>query len=565
MKRKKSNFIIKTLFGFAIFLVFILILQYFMPNLVHVPFQEYQQTEENQIAVIYEDEIISTQAAIIDSQTYLSINVLKDYIDDSIFWDENENTLTITTNNKVIRMKTEDLLYYVNSKPLDLDFPVYQIDELSYVPTKMLEELYPIKTTYYVTNNILILDFFDKDYYKSTISNKSAKLRYEPDKKSPIAENLYLGDTVYIFNEMSYNNNNYTKVRTESGQIGYILNDKLNDFVKTKATYVPEEVNPPTLPIDKRINIVFDQITNPVANNLESKREYHDGVDVLSPTWFSFQSPNGEIRNLADKDYVDWAHGNGYQVWALLTDNFDSATSHGVISSTQTREYVIQQLLAYTSLYELDGINIDFESVPKGDGEYYVQFMRELTSRMHEQDVIVSVDMFVPKPWTSHYMRGEVGKIVDYVIVMGYDEHYGGSPVSGSVASLSWSEEAIESTLKEGVPKEKLILGIPFYTRVWTETIENGDVKVSSSAYGMNAAKTFMEDKGAEEEWREIFGQNYAEISEDDIVYKCWFEDAESVELRLKLVNEHDIAGVAAWKRGLQTDNIWSLIKDTLN
>lgn len=170
----------------------------------------------------------------------------------------------------------------------------------------------------------------------------------------------------------------------------------------------------------------------------------------------------------------------------------------------------------------------------------------------------------MPKPWTAHYNRNDVGKIADYVIVMGYDEHYAGSENAGSVASMNWSKIAIEDTLKEGVPKEKLILGIPFYARVWTETLEDGKISLSSKAYGMNGAYNFIEEKGGSFSYDEETGQNYGEAKEDNKTYKVWLEDEQSIAKRLDLVLEYDIAGAGAWKRGLEKEEIWDILKDKL-
>ena len=365
--------------------------------------------------------------------------------------------------------------------------------------------------------------------------------------------------------------NGYLKISTKDGYIGYINKKSIKEKVLNEDNSYNEEKKPelesePTevWKPDGKINLVFEQMTNVEAIRASLKKTYPKGIDVLVPTFFSFLNENGDIRNLADKTYVENAHSNGFQVWGLLTDNFDKKISHSVLSSTETREYVIKQLLAFVSIYNLDGINIDFESVPTNDGEYFIQFLREFAPLLKKQGAILSVDLFVPKPWTAHYMREEVGKIADYAIVMGYDEHYAGSKNAGSVASISWSKEGITSTLKENIPKEKLILAVPFYTRIWTEENIDGKIKLSSKAYGMNKAYEFITEKGGQFTWLENMGQYYAEVKEGNKTYKVWLEDERSLEKRLDLILQYDIAGCAAWKLWLEKEEVWNILNEKL-
>ncbi|MDE6182007.1 MAG: hypothetical protein K2F59_02215, partial [Eubacteriales bacterium] len=396
-------------------------------------------------------------------------------------------------------------------------------------------------------------------------------IRTQPDKKSPIIvkyKDLQIDKLATLVNDFS-EENEYIKIKTKDGYVGYVNKKHIdeNSLVTYSGENTPPEKEDEEIEIwkpDKKINLVFEQMTNVEAIRASLKKDYPNEIDVLVPTFFSFLNTNGDIKNLADKSYVENAHKNGFQVWGLLTDNFDKATSHSVLSSTETREYVIKQLLAYVSLYNLDGINIDFESVPSDDGEYFVQFLRELAPLLKKQGAVLSVDLFVPKPWTAHYMREEVAKVADYLIVMGYDEHYAGSKTAGSVASISWSEEAITSTLKENVPKEKLILAVPFYTRIWTEENVDGKINLSSKAYGMDSAYDFIIQKGGEFTWLEDMGQYYAEVTEDNITYKVWLEDEKSLERRLDLILKYDVAGCGAWKLWLEKDEVWNILDEKL-
>jgi len=564
-KKRSLNSTGKFLILFVILILLWAIIEWFLPNFSKVEFYEYfDEVKKDSLSIVLRDYIVplENQPTYENGEIYIPLEFIQNFVDETIFWDNAEQKLTITTENKVIRMKTDELTYYVNNKPLKLDLPVYSMNNIAFVPAKIIEQLYPIDFEYKEESKIITADFNNEDRSISKVNKKNTILRYTPDKKSPIEQRINKDEEVFVFS----GDGKYTKIRTQAGYPGYVKTSVLStpEIITAKVEEEKEE-KVELWKVEKgKINLVFDQITKVSVNNSEKKRIVHDGLDVIVPTWFSFSNKKGDIINIADKNYVDWAHKNGYQVWGLITDNFNYNISHSILTSTETREHVIKQLLAFVSLYELDGINIDFEAVPKSDGDCYLQFIREITPFMHQQGAVVSADFFVPKSWTKHYNRGAASKILDYAIVMGYDEHYAGSESSGSVASLNWSIEAIESTLNEGVEKSKLILGIPFYTRIWKEEKVNGRINLSSTAYGMQAAYDFMNEKGAKFEWLEDMGQYYAEIKENNITYKVWLEDIKSVEERVKLVDKYNIAGIGAWKRGLETENVWSLLKNHL-
>ncbi len=489
-----------------------------------------------------------------NGELYLPFDLVKEYIDSNIYRSEEKDRIIITTDDSVIRMRSEDNNAYLNGNPLELNMPVYDTD---YLPASVLEQFYPISVTYNEANNTAALSYTNIKYISATLK-KSAYIKYEPTRSSLMIKKLKKGEEV----KAASIGDKYTLIETDNGLCGYILTSCLKDTVTIPpSTHEPE---PKQLwkCTDGKANIVFDQVTNSNANTDYDRIPLRDGVDVICTTWFSFENTNGDIRNLADRAYVDKAHAEGIKVWGLITDNFDSAVSHAVLSNADTREHVIKQLLAYSSLYNLDGINIDFESVPTGDGELYVQFLRELAPMLHNEGITLSADFFVPKPWTYHYNRGKCSQVLDYVIVMGYDEHYAGSDTAGSNAEISWSREAITATLAQGVQKEKLILGIPFYTRAWT--INNSTGELGQKAMGMKAARDFLTEKGAIIKWNEAAGQNYGEVTDSVNTYKCWLEDADSLKLRLGLVWEYDIAGTAAWKSGMETKNIWDVLKQEL-
>lgn len=495
-----------------------------------------------------------------DGEIYLPFDFVKENIDSNIYRSEEGDRIIITTDNNVIRLRSDDNNAYMNGTALELNMPVYDINnKYGYLPASSLQKFYPIRLTYNKDSNTVTMENTDTVSF-SSILKMSTYLKYKPARGSLRVRRLQRYEILHFLK--LGDSDGYTLVTTEDGLCGYVPTYLL-DSIKT----VPPSVSKPSKKqlwkcTDGKANIVFDQLTNSTANTNTERMPLYDGVDVICTTWFSFEDTNGKIRNIADKNYVDLAHAKGKKVWGLITDNFDGAVSHSILSNADTRESVIKQLLAYSSLYELDGINIDFESVPQEDGELFVQFIRELAPALHNEGITLSADFYVPTQWTAHYNRGKCAEVLDYVIVMGYDQHTSGSSEVGSNAEIGWSVKAIRDTLAEDVPKEKLILGIPFYTRVWT--IANNTGSFTQKAMGMKASRDFMTEKGGIIAPDEKSGQNYAETSDLSNTYKCWFEDAYSIKNRLDAVNKYDIAGTAAWKSGFETSDIWGILKDEL-
>ncbi|WP_058486042.1 glycosyl hydrolase family 18 protein [Defluviitalea phaphyphila] len=562
MRKRKIRFI--SLFFILGIIILIFMIKKYMPNFRVVSVQEvFNNFGGEKTGLILGKDIIvmENEPKIIDEEIFLPFDFVKEYVDPYIFWDEEVEKLTITTKNKVIRMKTDELTYYVNQQPLTLQLPLRKFGDVPYISFSFLKDLFNIEANYNEENNIVIMDYTTDVKKIGEIITKKAPIRYEGNIKSPILKKLILEDKVRIFEE----NEDWYYVRTEDGIIGYIAKKHIGNIETIQGEELEvEDISPSWKPVEGKINLVWDQVFKPEDSEASYKFNEIKGLDVLSPSWFSIENENGDLKNIASKKYVDWAHSKGYQVWAMITNPFtDSDLTHKVLSNTDKRENIIKQLLAFASLYDLDGINIDFESLRTETGEYYVQFIRELTPLLKEQGLVVSVDMYVPSGWTRHYNRAEVGKVVDYIIVMAYDEHWSTSPESGSVASIGWVEEGIKNTLEE-VPKEKVILGLPYYTRLWKEEIIDGEIQVSSRAYGMARGENILKENNVEPVWLEDIGQYYGEYKEGDITYKIWLEEERSIEEKVKLVDKYDLAGVAGWKRGLEKEEIWDVLYEYL-
>lgn len=551
-KPKFGSLKLTLLLVFAVLLLFILNITLLNK---HVDFWQHHGLDKAQSAnLIIESTPVGDGIAEYDGIKYISLTALKKHIDPNIYYNSEEGRVIITTDKDVLRINTGESEYLLNDDRLELNFPVYDDNGKIYMPVEITESIYGIQASELNGGAFFSLD---RNFSRGTVLKKTKLYAYPED---PEYFSKVKKDTeVLVYG--SQNGRSLVKIMTEgknAGFVGYIKDELLNIEPNTaKSSEKTAELWQP----DQKINLIFDQISNASGAAVTIAGGRPKGTNVICPTWFSFEGTNGEIVNKANKDYVNWAKTNGLKVWGLLTDNFDGTVSHAVLTDDETRAYVIEQIIAYALMYDLDGINIDFESVPSDDGKYWIQFLRELVPICHQNGLIVSADLFVPKRWTAHYNRREVGETVDYVIVMGYDEHYSGSDKAGSVASLDWSKQAIEATLSAGVPKEKLILGIPFYTRLW---LEAADGSLETAAYSMDAALEKLNENNANITFDEETGQNYGEYTDDLGRHRCWLEDADSVKARIGLVNENDIAGVAEWKLRMQSDGIFELIDETL-
>jgi len=523
----------------------------------------FEGIEEDYTYVVFEDQpiVLNHYPVILENKIYLPIDFVIEYLNPNFYWDEKESTLTYTTTQDVVRMKSDELNYFVNDEPLRLNMPIIQMEDSSgYIPLDLLGKFCTYSVKYNEELDLLIIDDVKKDSVQGSIKTEKVKLRITKNKNSNYIKKLQLGENVKIYEESEQ----WYKVRTEEGYIGFLQKDSIVETTNIPGKQEEMKAHSPVPSFDGKVNIVWHQVTNASANSgLMKTIEGASGLDVLSPTWFAISDSDGNISNLADVSYVNWAHDQGYQVWALLSNSFSSTITHDVLSSTEKREKVIKQILALAAIYELDGINIDFESIAKEDGIHYVQFMKELTPYLKKQGLIVSVDLYVPSAWTAHYNRGEIGKIVDYVMIMAYDEHWSGSAESGSVASIGFVEKGIIDTLKE-VPKEKIILGLPYYTRLWMEEVVEGEVVVSSKAYSMKKAYEILVENKADIKWDEIVAQYYGEYIIEDITYKIWLEEEKSIEEKVSLAIEYDLAGVSGWKLGLEKDEVWQVLEEYL-
>lgn len=532
-----------------------------------------QAFEEGGLNLVVEDVVDNSKnrPLIIDNEIMLPLEVIKEHIDPYIWWDENLQKVTVTTKDRVIRMQTDNLNAFVNNKPVDLKIPVRKENGVIYIPIQFLSEFYNIEVKFLQESNVITIDKKNsliqtaRPISSKAVVRKGRSIRYPIIKKLDVSEEKAEKNTLRVYEEYD----KWYKVRTADGAVGYIQKKHVAVRQPTISESPKPEQKAPWRPEKGRINMVWEAMYGGRPDL--SKINKIEGLDVISPTWFQVANEYGELINRSDSVFVDWAHNNGYKVWALFNNDFgDPTKTKAFLNNTDARDNVIRKLLIYASLYKLDGINIDFENINKEDRDALTQFVRELTPLLKEQGLVVSMDVGVPDGsdnWSKCYDRKALGQIVDYIAVMTYDQHWSNCPEAGSVAQFAWVEKYVRKTLEE-VPADKLLVGLPFYTRLWKEeALEDGKIKVtnpSPKVLTMDQAKKLVMENNAEVQWDETSGQFYTEYSKDGGKYRIWLEDANSINLKSSLVLKYKLAGVASWKRTDETPDIWKVLDENL-
>ena len=430
-------------------------------------------------------------------------------------------------------------------------------EDTYYLDLEFIKMYTDMEYTLYENPNRLVIRTKWTDAQMVTVNEKSA-IRQKGGIKSVILTEAQEGELLYLEEEME----NWSRVSTEDGYTGYIKKEDISQPETVTLEHTSTAPVYTNIRKDYKINLGWHQVTSAEGNAaLESIVANTQGLNTISPTWFSVIDNAGTISSLASIDYVNQAHAMGMEVWGLI-DNFNTnADTLTFLSDTQVRTNIINQLMEQADSVGLDGINLDFESITEEQAPHYVQFIRELSIACRNRGLVFSIDNPVPMPYNQYYDRKEQGIVADYVIIMGYDEHYSGDTEAGSVASLEFVKNGILDTLEE-VPAEKIINGIPFYTRLWTEPFGGGNL--ISEAMGMQSAADYVVANGMDTYWDETLGQTVATLETEEALYSMWLEDEQSIAEKMKLVQEYQLAGVAEWKLGLEKASVWSVISQYL-
>ncbi len=505
----------------------------------------YGEMADGEIALVIGTEKLEERGLVDGDRVYLPLDVVNTYLNQRYYWDSaNQQILYATPSELTSASASSEAGDKVWVKDDKVYLNLTYVQEFTDLDAYITKDPYRIAIQYKFKN------------VKTVTVKKNTSIRYRGGIKSAILTSVKKGTKLRLIEEME----DWDQVATDDGYIGYIDKKKVGEAEKTKfeRSFKKEEYS--YLTMDSKVNMVWHQVTSTDANAYFADATANmTGVNVISPTWFYLTDTSGNIASIASADYVSQAHEKGLQVWGLIDNFTQEVSTTETLSSTAARQNIISQLIQAAQDVGMDGINVDFESLSEDVGIHFLEFLRELSIECHKNNLVLSVDNPVPEDFTSHYDRAEQGRVVDYVIIMGYDEHYVGSE-AGSVASLPWVEQGIQDTLDE-VPAERVINAIPFYTRLWRTTGGN----VTSEAIGMDQAQQTIADNNVETYWDKTTSQNYGKYDIDNSTYQIWLEDAQSVAEKVKLVSKYDLAGVSAWKLGFENNGIWQVISDNLN
>ena len=506
----------------------------------------YGQNADGEASLVAGTQKLEQKALISGDEVYIPLDVVNGYLNQRYYWD--------SANKKILYATPTSLTEEAAS-----DQPggnVWLKESTVYLKLDYVKKYTDIDSYIYKDPARIAIQYKFSNVQTVTVK-KDTVIRYRGGIKSKILTKTAKDTVLRLMNE----GEDWDQVATDDGYIGYIQKKKVSAAHTTdyKRSFKAEAYSYFTM--DEPVNLAWHQVTSTDANNyFADTTQNMTGVNVISPTWFSVSDNDGNVSSLASGEYVMQAHEKGLKVWGLVDNFSENMSTTTVLSNTAARQNLENQLVTYALKAGLDGINVDFESLSEDVGIHFLQFLRELSIQCHENNLVLSVDNPVPEDFTSHYDRAEQGKVVDYVIIMGYDEHYVGSD-TGSVASLPWVEQGVKDTLAE-VPAKRTILAIPFYTRLW-KTTDGG--ALTSEAIGMDQAQQAISDNGAETYWDKTTSQNYGTYEGDGATYQIWLEDSKSIAEKVKLIPKYKLAGVAEWKLGFENSGIWSVITENLS
>ena len=505
----------------------------------------YGQVAEGEAALILGTKKLEQRGIISGEEGYLPLDVVNTYLNQRYYWDAENQQILYATPSEVTSMPASS----------EAGSQVWLREGAVYLSLSYIRQYTDLDAYIYDNPNRIAIQYQFSDVNTVT-AKKDTYVRFRGGIKSEVLAKVKKGAVLILMEELE----DWNQVATMDGYIGYVQKKAVSEPEKKtfEREFSREEYN--YIAMEQPVNMVWHQVTNMEANaGFAEATANMTGVNVISPTWYSIIDNEGNISNIASSDYVNQAHEKGLQVWGLVDNFSENISTTEILSRTSTRQNLVRQLVDAALAAGLDGINIDFEYLEEAVGIHFLQFLRELSVETHKNNLVLSVDNPVPEDFTSHYDRAEQGRVVDYVIIMGYDEHYVGSEEAGSVASLPWVEQGIKDTLAE-VPAERVINAVPFYSRLW-KTLAG---TLSSEAIGMGQAQEVVAKYNVETYWDKNTSQNYGAFENEGAEFQIWIEDAQSIAEKVKLSSQYNLAGVAAWKLGFESSDVWQAISDNL-
>ena len=553
-KRKSNKNIIKIII--AIVIIFIIgIIAYKVNDLVVF------DKNKNINLVINNKNVTSNlkkEIIIEDGNIYLSKQDIGNFFDKYIYEDKENNQIITTYDTKVAAISLDSEEITINGTKKETSGKVIQKDNIIYIPITDLENVYGIDIKYIEDLKVLVLDSVTKEQKKAIVT-KNVSVKSSKKFIAKTVERVKKGSYVVVVSE----ENGYARIRTENGKLGYVKLNKLANIVTVR-----EEIKE-TSQIEGKVNMVWDYYSN-VANAPERSGQTIDGINVVSPAFFHINS-NGELENnigASGKEYVEWAHSNGYKVWPMLQNDgtgMMSVTSK-IMNDYNKRQKLINEILMACIQYKIDGINLDFENMKQEDKDMYSRFIIELEPRLKEIGLILSVDVTAPdgsETWSLCFDRHVIGDVANYIVFMAYDQYGASSNKAGTTAGYNWVELSLKKFLEtEAIESDKIILAIPLYARLWT--LDDLETVVKQSAVPIKNINKVIPD-GVEKQWDENLKQYYIQYKDGSYTKKMWIEDEKSLTEKISLISKYNLAGVASWEKDMEYDGFWSFLKEQMN
>ena len=559
-EEKVKSKIISKLIVVAIFLGMIFLVLKFAPNYVNTDITDKTNLIINNSNVTSD---LKKDVIIQDGIMYIAKEDIANFFDPYIYYDEKYNQIITTSDNQVASMVIGENLLTNNGSTVEVKGTILQKDDTYYIPFSSFKDVYNVEINYIESSNTITVDSKDRRYVVAD-STKENEVKAYPTMFSRNVDKLENQETVTVVQNKENKNeevNGWTKIRTENGKLGYVKSNTLiNEYIYREALEEQKQ-------IEGKVSMVWDYVYE-YGNIADRSGTTIQGVNVVSPTLFTLvDEGKGEIHENvgeSEKNYIEWAHSNGYKVWPSIANNTYIETTSEIMRDYKLRHNLIENIVSLVLKYNLDGINIDFEYMHDEDKDLFSRFIIELKPRLNEIGAVLSVDVTAPdgsEEWSMCYDRYTIGKVADYIVFMAYDQYGQYSNKAGTTAGYNWVKANLEKFVgQEGVDSSKIVLGIPFFSRVWEE--EDGEL-VSKEPINMNKIQNIVPEN-ASKTWDDDLKQYYIEFEKDGITYKIWAEDEESIKAKLSLIDEYNLAGAAYWMKDMETDSIWSVISKEL-
>lgn len=554
---RNSSKLILNIFIVLVFLVLVGGVFYLSPNYIREDYDGKTKVliNNNNVTLKMKNDVYIDE----NNNVFLSLADIRNYFDKYIEYNKENGDIVTTSEINIAKMSTKNNEITINGEEEKLNSSAIEKNETIYLPfSEISEKVYDVDLEYIQDTNTIIIDSLDR---KQEVANttKETKLKYKPQTLSGTLEKIEANEQVVYIEET----NNWAEVRSKDGTIGYIKKEDLGnvEVAREAKEYIDK--------VEGKVNLVWDYYSE-YAKAPDRMGETMDGVNVVSPSFFSLErESNGEIYDNAKDDgaeYIEWAHNNNYQVWAMFSNNSLKDTTSQILNDYEKREAMIENLMDLVEEYNLDGVNVDFENMNESDKNVYSRFLIELAPRLKKIGKTLSVDVTAPdgsETWSLCFDRNTIANVADYIVFMAYDQYGTSSNKAGTTAGYNWVEANIKKFLgQEDVDPEKIILGIPLYMRLWEE---DDDGTAKPEVVNMKDMFDVLPENQVAK-WDEELKQYYVEYEEDGKTYKMWVENEKSVGEKINLANQYNLAGIAFWEKDRETnDEFWTFVKEQLN